>query len=150
MKEYIFLKDFILSSTFESEVKHKVVHFKQDDIIISPSKIYPNFYFIKEGAVKVVVSEGHFGFRTDAQPIVSTLSKYHTFGEMGLFDNSPAAAEVVAILDTEVIEIEKKSFIAFLDANPETGYKIMVELFEAMAHQIRRQNKNLYHLIQDR
>lgn len=148
MREYIILKDLILNNeTFNSEVKHKVVHFKKNETILSFNKVYPNFYFIKKGAVKVVVLEGHTSTNKNKGSIASNLSKNHTFGEFGLFDNSPAVTDIVAILDTEVIEIDKKSFTNFLSKNKEIGYDVMIELFEAMCSQIRRQNKNFYHLM---
>lgn len=148
MTEYFALKKLILENKeFQTQVKQKTVTFKKDQTILTFNKIYPSFYFIKKGSVKIVLLEGHFGVRGKIAPIVTTLNEYNIFGEFGLFDNCPAVGDVISIIDTELIEIDKSSFIEFLNNHKEIGYDVLIELFESMCCQIRIQNKNFYHLI---
>lgn len=148
MREYQILKDLLLNNdAFKSKVKHSIIHFKRGETILTLGETKPNFYFILEGQVRILILEGHFGAKGVTSPIVTNLGKYHTFGEFGLFDNSPSVSEVVAILETSVLEIDKTAFTDFLANNTHLGYQVMIELFEAMCAQLRRQNKNFYHLL---
>ncbi|NQU58197.1 MAG: cyclic nucleotide-binding domain-containing protein, partial [Rhodospirillales bacterium] len=64
-----------------------------------------NAYFIESGAVEISVR------RDDADVVIAELSVGEIFGEMSMIDDAPRSATVTAVVDTEVIVIQRSRFL---------------------------------------
>lgn len=68
------------------------------------------------------------------------LSEGQIFGEMSLFDQRPASADVVAASDCEIAEIDGALFNRFMDEHPDYGYRILRHLVTALVARLRANN----------
>lgn len=139
------LKLLLEDKSFKSQVKHSTKIFKANEKILKEGKLHPYLYIIKKGSVRVFVS-GETGEKTALHPGVADLNPDDIFGEFGIFDDAPASADVAAVTETEVVEIDIKSFRAFLDANPQIGYKLMRELLQIFIERLRHANQAVIRL----
>ena len=81
-------------------------------------------YAIQHGDVEVQVQ---------GQP-VEHLEAGHVFGELGLIDDQPRSAKVVATSDCELVRIDRKRFQFLVQQTPSFALQIMAVL----AHRLRR------------
>jgi cGMP-dependent protein kinase len=80
-------------------------HFAAGDCIITQGQIGKTFYLIESGACNVL--------RRDSDgngTVVKKLGALQYFGEMALLRDEPRSADVVAVSDCEVLEIEQATF----------------------------------------
>lgn len=126
-------------SDFKTSVKHSSQAYKPNEKIMQSEVTYSDFFIVTKGRVRVVLknenSEHKYG------SIVAELSEGELFGEFSLFDDQPSSAEVNAIVETQVTKIDKKSFLAFLEANPQVGYKVLHEMTHYLIRRLRDENK---------
>lgn len=126
-------------ANFKSSVKISYQSYKPNEKIMQAEITYPDFFVVSKGKVRVVLknenSEHKYG------SIVAELSEGELFGEFSLFDDQPSSAEVNAIVETQVIKIDKKSFLTFLEANPQVGYKVLHEMTHYLIRRLRDENK---------
>ena len=82
-----------------------------------------SMFVIIRGSVKVQIPDG------DSQKVVGTLAEDDFFGEMSLLTGEPRSANVVAIVETEVLRIDKTGLKPILEANPSLveSISVMVE-----------------------
>lgn len=71
-----------------------------------------SMFVIISGSVKIQIPEN------DYQKTVGTLAENDFFGEMSLLTGEPRSANVVAIVETEVLRIDKEGLKPILSANP--------------------------------
>ena len=81
-------------------------------------------YAIQHGDVEVQVQ---------GQP-VERLEAGHVFGELGLIDDQPRSAKVVATTGCELVRIDRKRFQFLVQQTPSFALQIMAVL----AHRLRR------------
>jgi CRP/FNR family cyclic AMP-dependent transcriptional regulator len=72
-------------------------------------------YSIKSGKVAVTLPDG----------LLDELGPNEIFGEMALIENMPRLADVTAVTDTVLIEIDEAHFLSVLRANPYFGLQMM-------------------------
>lgn len=82
-----------------------------------------SMFVIIDGSVKVQIPEN------DYQKTVGTLAENDFFGEMSLLTGEPRSANVIAIVETEVLRIDKNGLKPILEANP-TLVEAISELVE--------------------
>ncbi|MBA2654115.1 MAG: cyclic nucleotide-binding domain-containing protein [Gammaproteobacteria bacterium] len=128
--------------SFTSQVKWTKKKYKAHDKILEQDTPHPNFYLILKGKVRVV-RHADTTSKQHVQPGIADLSPPDIFGEFGLFDDSPASADVIAITRSELIEIEIVTFRAFLDANPKMGYEILSDILKTLVTRLRRADKTI-------
>ncbi len=80
-------------------------------------------YFVLSGALKVQISD-----EEGREVILSMLGPGELFGEMGVLDDHPRSATVLAVESSEVVEIGKKDFKQCLVENPDVSLFIMRNL----------------------
>lgn len=82
-----------------------------------------SMFVIIRGSVKVQIPDG------DSQKVVGTLAEDDFFGEMSLLTGEPRSANVVAIVETEVLRIDKTGLKPIFEANPSLveSISVMVE-----------------------
>jgi CRP/FNR family transcriptional regulator, cyclic AMP receptor protein len=81
-------------------------------------------YAIQQGGVEV---------RVKGEPI-ERLQAGHVFGELGLIDDQPRSAQVIATTDCELVRIDRKRFQFLIQQTPSFALQIMAVL----AHRLRR------------
>jgi CRP-like cAMP-binding protein len=66
------------------------------------------------------------------QVIFARLGEGQIFGEIALLDGGERSADVVADADTELMTIERRSFLPYLERHPHIGIKLLVALCEKL------------------
>ncbi|MDA8254699.1 MAG: Crp/Fnr family transcriptional regulator [Betaproteobacteria bacterium] len=86
-----------------------------------------NIYFVLSGALKVQVSD-----EEGREVILSMLGPGELFGEMGVLDDHPRSATVLAVESSEVVVIGKDDFKRCLVENPDVSLFIMRNLVKRL------------------
>lgn len=134
---------------FREQVKYKKINFEAGDVIIKENT-KPTLYLILSGTVRVVVSGGKKDKKDDEQSVTSGLADIgpgETIGEMSLYDDHPATADVVASFDCEVVEFDNTSLLKYFKQNPETGYEVLFELLQTLGNRLRAANKAVLRMV---
>lgn len=86
--------------------------FAPDEVIVRKGQPGGSMFVVHRGLVKIQVVE-------DKTPrFVAELNESDIFGEMGLFTGAPRSADVVAIEETEVLEIKHSAIKPLFEDNP--------------------------------
>src|SRR5438067_12201573 len=85
--------------TFKAEVKHSLRVYPPNKKIIEQNKLSTNFYLIKSGTVRVLI-RGDLEGGKNLHPGICDLGPDEIFGELGLFDNLPASADVISLTES--------------------------------------------------
>ena len=93
-----------------------------------------NIYFVLSGGLKVQVSD-----EEGREVILSMLGPGELFGEMGVLDDHPRSATVLAVEQSEVVVIGKDDFKRCLVDNPDVSLFIMRNL----AKRLRLADRNI-------
>ena len=131
---------------FKTNVKFGSRKYRPNDVVVAEGKIHNFIYLIKSGSVKVQVS-GTTDAKKAIRPGVANLGPDEMIGELGLFDNLPASADVVAAQESEIIEIDIPSFLKFLENNPQLGYKVLYEMTQVITKRLRHANETIIRLL---
>ncbi len=107
-------------------MKEELKKYKKGDIIIKEGSIENLAYVIKSGKVKVVKSSNN------NDVVISVLKEKDIFGEMGLIDDKPRSASVIALEDTEVFVVNRKGFNAAFSRNSKAVLPIVKVVFERL------------------
>lgn len=91
--------------------------FAPNEIIVRAGEIGKSMFIVHRGSVRVIVP----GTETS---VITPLDEGKIFGEMGLFTNEPRTANVIAIEETEVVEISYDAMKKLLEANPDLSKNI--------------------------
>ena len=94
--------------------------FARNIVIIAAGDPTDSLYIILNGRLKVLMSDGE-----GREVILSILDPGEFFGEMGLLDDSPRSASVVAIEPCELLSISKTDFKRTLSENFELSLMVM-------------------------
>ena len=98
----------------------KKKHYKTGEAIFKEGESGETLYIIKHGELKVCMTG------VTGEPQTLTLLKDGDIcGEMSFLDGRPHTATLVAIVDTEVYQIERKDFEGLIETSPFLIYKIM-------------------------
>ena len=103
--------------------------FAPGEIVIRAGDAGSSMFVVHNGRVSVQVSEGGFSRS------VATLNEGDFFGEMALFTGEPRAANIVALEETEVLEIGHDAMKKVFDTNP--------DLVESLSFIIAERRKGL-------
>lgn len=66
-----------------------------------------------------------------------------SIGEMALVDRGPRSATVVALEDTETLELTPDQYQAMRESNPKLAIKMALGIFRLLSHRLRQINKSL-------
>ena len=130
---------------FKNNVKFITRQFKANDKILEQGQLHKSVYLIKSGKVRVVV---HADIKESSpmRPGIADLGVHDVFGEFALFDNMPASADVIAVDDSELIEIDIPSLKTFLEKNPEIAYTFFVAMINTLVSRLRHADKSIFTL----
>lgn len=98
------------------------------EVIVREGEESDCFYLILSGKAKVIIRNSD-----EREFIISFLKSGEFFGEMGMLDNQPRSATVVAVTPCELLLVGKSDFEAFLSGN----YEIARYMLRSFAHRMR-------------
>ena len=104
--------------TLVSVVMHRSV--PRLSIIIAEGDPIDSLYIVINGRLKVMMGEAD-----GKEVILSIIGPGEFFGEMGLIDDSPRSASVVAIEHCELLTVSKRDFRKFIAENAEVSMTVM-------------------------
>lgn len=76
------------------------------------------------GAVMYAIKSGSVAIEVDGHR-VETLGPEEIFGEMALLEDEPRSATAVALVDTELVEIDRTKFYLLVRQNPHFALQLM-------------------------
>lgn len=130
-----------------SQIKYLTKIYKPNEKVLCQGKPHPNLYLILKGKLRVTVSNVTTDQdKTNVRPGIVELGPEEVFGEFGLFEDSPASADIIAIVESELIEVDIISLRRFLEANPKEGYKVLSCLFKVLVARLRRADQTIIQL----
>ena len=103
--------------------------FKKFDCIFNEGTCGDSAYMIDFGKVGIISASK----KNHKQKLLATLKKNDIFGEMGLIDNKKRTATAIALEDTQVSVIRKKTFDYLLRHDPIA----LKPLVKVLSHRLR-------------
>ena len=98
-------------------------HIPRNTIVLHAGDTTDNIYFVLSGVLKVQVSD-----EEGREVILSMLGPGELFGEMGVLDDHPRSATVLAVEPSELVVIGQADFKQCLARNPDVSLFIMRNL----------------------
>ncbi len=112
----------------------KTRSYPKNSILINKDDESDSFYIIKEGKVKVYITD-----ELGSTIILRYQGAGEYFGELALIDDDPRSASVVTVEDSLITYVSKGKFETCLQDNPE----LSVKLVRSMILRIRELTENL-------
>ena len=120
--------------------------FQANTTILQEGSEGRSLFIIKSGSVRVtarvVLEEDR-----RVQPGICDLQAGGLFGELSLFESHPRSASVMAITDTELVEIDGEQLKRYLDSHPELGYRVLKTLFTIVIDRLSSANRRIEYLL---
>jgi len=107
----------------------EILSLKAGDIVFSEKSFQETMYVILEGKLEVHKQNNHIAFRGVGE----------FFGEMALLESEPRSANVRAVSEAILLEVNKDIFSEFLGSNP----KIIWDIAKTLSQRIRQDNEAL-------
>jgi CRP-like cAMP-binding protein len=103
----------------------KITHQKlsADSVLFHRGDAGDALYIIDEGEVKIVRENEQGG-----EVVLNRCGPGETIGEMSLFDQEPRSASIVAVTDSEVLELKREAFFELLDQRPDVSLILLQSL----------------------
>jgi CRP/FNR family cyclic AMP-dependent transcriptional regulator len=98
-------------------------HVPRHTVVLNAGDCTDNIYFVLSGALKVQISD-----QEGREVILSMLGPGELFGEMGVLDDHPRSATVLAVEPSDVVVIGQADFKRCLAENPDVSLFIMRNL----------------------
>ena len=118
MKPEIFLKSIDLFSSLNSEDTERLAallrkrSLKKGEVLFRKGDEGIALYVVQKGSVRIVLPSR---MGDEVSPAIFTEGDF--FGEMALLDGMPRSADAVALEQTEVLALNRRDFLAFLQNN---------------------------------
>lgn len=119
------------------------VELKKSAVLFDVGQEADGMYFVISG--KMAVQKGT-GFGTRKQ-VVALLDKGAPVGEAGLLDDSLRGASVVAVEDTSLLYLPKKSFDKLCEEQPELGLVFFRWLLTRVSLRLKGSTERLAHIL---
>ena len=114
----------------------EIVAFEDGDVVFNSGDSADYAYVIMEGAVDIVTE-------TESGPVVSfTLSQNQLIGELGVLNNTPRIATLVANGDLRAMKITAEMFFRILRENSE----VALDVIRMLSDKLTRTNEKLEEL----
>ena len=107
----------------------KKQNYKKYDFIFNEGTYGDSAYMIDFGKVGIISQTN----QKDKRKLIATLKKDDLFGEMGLIDNKVRTATAIALEETQVSVIRKKTFDYLLEHDP----LALRPLLKVLSHRLR-------------
>lgn len=116
----------------------KLLSFKTDEKIIQQDEVKQVIYATISGNLKVTVRE-----RDENEAYISTIGAGELFGEAGIFTEVKRTANVIAMEDSLLMELSRKSLFEFIRQHPKAGNKILMLIIYSLLKKLREVNREL-------
>lgn len=103
-------------------------------------------YVVESGQVRVTARVDIEGER-HIRPGLVDLGRGAVFGELNLLEASERSASVMAIEDCTLIRIDSEELVAFLDRNPDLGYRLLQHFFQVLNQRLRCADRRIERLM---
>ncbi|MEO0899373.1 MAG: cyclic nucleotide-binding domain-containing protein [Bacteroidota bacterium] len=113
--------------------KTKVRQFFPNDVIVWQGQPSKTLFFIRNGIVAVK------SMTKGKENILAYLVSGNTFGEVGILENQPRSASVVAVSEVDVLVIQREDFLDILHRHS----TVAVELARTLGHYLIQSNRRL-------
>ena len=90
-------------------------------------------YFVLTGSLKVLVSD-----EDGREVILTILGQGELFGEMGIFEEQPRSASVVAVMPSDLVMISKHDFKQLMRDDFDIAWRIMSNLADRLRNADRK------------
>lgn len=110
--------------------------FAPDEIIVRKGQTGSSMFVVHRGIVKIRISENN------DPKIVAELKEGDIFGEMGLFTGESRTADVIAVEETEVLEIKHTAVKPLFENNPALVEALSRTIAERKLHLRQRISEN--------
>lgn len=121
-----------LSKNFKEKV------FKEGDTVFTEDSIGNSMMIITSGEVRVSQKSD-----PGNEEALIILKKGDLFGEMGLLEDLPRSATVIAHTNVVMLEIARTDFLDYLNKEPEAGVKILLKLSRILSSRLRETDTKL-------
>ncbi len=121
-----------LSSHFKEKV------FKEGDTIFTEDSIGNSMMIITSGEVRVSQKSD-----PNNEEALIVLKKGDLFGEMGLLEDLPRSATVIAHSNVVMLEIAREDFLDFITNESTAGVKILLKLSRILSSRLRETDTKL-------
>ena len=118
---------------------------KAQQVVIREGDHDCKIYLIEEGALQVV-STMELDGEHRVRPGIYNLEPGEIFGEFCLFQDLARTASVIAATDCQLVVIDGAQLKNYMDAHPDTGYRILGEMYTALIDRLRLANKRVQQL----
>lgn len=95
-------------------------HLSPGEVLFKEGDTGEEMYFIRNGKIKISVGE------EDQEKVLAILKEGEFFGEMAVIDGSPRSATATALEETDLLTIDKESFVSKINENPLVAYVVEV------------------------
>jgi CRP-like cAMP-binding protein len=102
------------------------VEYDAGDVISKQGDIAEHLYIVKNGGIKVLKQDGEI-----LRPL-STITVGETYGEIGLFNQSPRSATAVAVENCSLLIIKRAQLKKMLIEVPEIAFNLLSVLSERL------------------
>jgi CRP/FNR family transcriptional regulator, cyclic AMP receptor protein len=108
--------------------------FPRGAMIISAGEMTDSLYIVISGRLKVMMSDDE-----GREVILAILNPNEFFGEMGLLDDSPRSASVVALEPCELLHLSKRDFKKCLEDN----FELALTMMRGLVKRLREADKKI-------
>ncbi len=125
----------------EVRAVERILHqrdYQPGEIVFQQGNPGVGMYIIHSGNVEVI-------FEPTGQ-VLAELSDGEFFGELGLIDESPRSATVVAKSDCKLFGFFQSDLRDLIDRNPRLGVKIVMQLVSTIGERLKRSNEQVQEL----
>jgi len=122
------------SSLAELATLMKEISFKKNTTVIAQGDNTRSLFIITSGRMKIFAND-----EEGSQTIFTFLEAGDFFGELSLLDDAPRSASVVAVENSNVLNLNHQNFNNFLSTHPE----ICPALFKALTARIRQMDETI-------
>ena len=109
-------------------------HYPKGAVIFRKGEPGTSMMTVAEGRIKISASS-----RDGKEAVLAVLAKGDVLGEMAILDGGPRSADATALEPTELVVIDQRDFIPFLERNP----KIAVRLLRLLSERLRRTSEQV-------
>lgn len=112
--------------------------FRTDEEILRVNQSNASLFIVEAGLLHVRRQSP-----TGRPLLLGRINAGQFFGEISLFDPGPTTASVVAVSDGTLIEIDRDSFAAFTQQNPEASSRLLLGMMSEMARRLRHADEKI-------
>lgn len=120
--------------------------FAANETVIAEGEHGRELFLVRQGIVRVTGS-AHLEQGGAIHPGFCDLGPGELFGETGLLPRLARTATVTAVTDCELAVIDGEALLEFFDRHPETGYRLMLALYEQAASRLDQTNRQLLKIL---